>query len=51
VQSAGSCFPLIEYSPRRLRTGTGIDPAHIHTIYRDPTNDYGERRIPDSTAR
>ncbi|WP_395745430.1 DUF3500 domain-containing protein [Prosthecobacter sp.] len=29
---------LIEYAPQRL----GGDPTnHIHTIYRDPTNDYG----------
>ena len=31
---------LIEYSPQRQRGG-GLDPTHIHTIYRDPTNDYG----------
>jgi hypothetical protein len=36
---------LIEYSPQRLRGGSGIDPTHIHTIYRDPTNDYGERLV------
>lgn len=35
---------LIEYSPQRLR-GSGLDPTHIHTIYRDPTNDYGERLV------
>ena len=29
---------VIEYAPQRL----GGDPTkHIHTIYRDPTNDYG----------
>jgi hypothetical protein len=29
---------VIEFSPQ----GAGGDPAmHIHTIYRDPTNDYG----------
>lgn len=29
---------IIEYAPQRL----GGDPTkHIHTIYRDPTNDYG----------
>jgi hypothetical protein len=36
---------LIEYSPQRLRGSSGIDPTHIHTIYRDPTNDYGERLV------
>ena len=31
---------LIEYAPQRL----GGDPTkHIHTIYRDPTNDYGAK--------
>jgi hypothetical protein len=31
---------IIEYAPQRL----GGDPAkHIHTIYRDPTNDYGKK--------
>jgi hypothetical protein len=31
---------LIEYAPQRL----GGDPTkHIHTIYRDPTNDYGTK--------
>jgi hypothetical protein len=31
---------VIEYSPQRL----GGDPSmHIHTMYRDPTNDYGRR--------
>ena len=35
---------LIEYSPQRKRGG-GLDPTHIHTIYRDPTNDYGERLV------
>ena len=30
---------VIEYAPQRL----GGDLAmHVHTIYRDPTNDYGE---------
>jgi hypothetical protein len=33
---------LIEYSPQRSRGSGGLDPTHIHTIYRDPTNDYGE---------
>src|SRR5262249_37430325 len=29
---------IIEYAPQRL----GGDPTkHVHTIYRDPTNDYG----------
>ncbi len=36
---------LIEYSPQRVRGGSGIDPTHIHTIYRDPTNDYGARLV------
>lgn len=36
---------LIEYSPQRLRGSSGIDPTHIHTIYRDPTNDYGARLV------
>jgi hypothetical protein len=36
---------LIEYSPQRSRGGSGLDPTHIHTIYRDPTNDYGERLV------
>jgi hypothetical protein len=31
---------VIEYSPQRL----GGDPSmHVHTMYRDPTNDYGRR--------
>ena len=31
---------VIEYSPQRM----GGDPSmHIHTIYRDPTNDYGRK--------
>jgi hypothetical protein len=31
---------VIEYSPQSL----GGDPSmHIHTIYRDPTNDYGRK--------
>lgn len=29
---------IIEFSPQRV----GGDPTmHVHTIYRDPTNDYG----------
>lgn len=33
---------VIEYAPQRL----GGDPAmHIHTMYRDPTNDYGRKFI------
>lgn len=36
---------LIEYSPQRVRGSSGLDPTHIHTIYRDPTNDYGERLV------
>ena len=35
---------LIEYSPQRMRSG-GLDTTHIHTIYRDPTNDYGARLV------
>jgi hypothetical protein len=34
---------LIEYSPQQSRGG--LDPNHIHTIYRDPTNDYGARQV------
>jgi len=31
---------VIEYAPQRL----GGDPAlHLHTMYRDPTNDYGRK--------
>ena len=31
---------VIEYAPQRL----GGDPSmHIHTMYRDPTNDYGRK--------
>jgi hypothetical protein len=34
---------VIEYAPQ----GLGGDPSnHVHTMYRDPTNDYG--RKPDS---
>jgi uncharacterized protein DUF3500 len=33
---------VIEYAPQRL----GGDPAmHVHTMYRDPTNDYGQGLI------
>ena len=33
---------LIEFSPQ----GVGDDPTmHVHTVYRDPTNDYGARYI------
>ncbi|MEN3327687.1 MAG: hypothetical protein V7638_2494 [Acidobacteriota bacterium] len=35
----------IEYSPQRLRGNTGLDNNHIHTIYRDPTNDYGAKLV------
>lgn len=35
---------LIEYAPQRQRGG-GLDADHIHTIYRDPTNDYGAKLI------
>jgi hypothetical protein len=34
----------IEYSPQRQR-GSGLDTNHIHTIYRDPMNDYGARLV------
>jgi hypothetical protein len=34
---------VIEYAPQRL----GGDPAmHVHTMYRDPTNDYGRKPNP-----
>ena len=36
---------LIEYSPQRGRGSNGLDVNHIHTIYRDPTNDYGARLV------
>jgi hypothetical protein len=36
---------LIEYSPQPMRGGSGLDTTHIHTIYRDPTNDYGVRLV------
>ena len=36
---------LIEYAPQRLRGSGGLDTNHIHTIYRDPTNDYGARLV------
>jgi hypothetical protein len=36
---------LIEYSPQRSRGSGGLDLNHIHTIYRDPTNDYGARLV------
>jgi len=36
---------LIEYSPQRMRGSGGLDTTHIHTIYRDPTNDYGARLV------
>ena len=33
---------VVEYAPQRL----GGDPAmHVHTMYRDPTNDYGRKFI------
>jgi len=33
---------VIEYAPQRL----GGDPSmHVHTMYRDPTNDYGRKLI------
>ncbi|MBO0722640.1 MAG: DUF3500 domain-containing protein, partial [Blastocatellia bacterium] len=36
---------VIEYSPQGGMRGGGPDPNHIHTIYRDPTNDYGARLV------
>ncbi len=36
---------LIEYSPQGSRGNSGLDLNHIHTIYRDPTNDYGARLV------
>jgi hypothetical protein len=34
---------FIEFSPQRGRGG--LDTEHLHTIYRDPTNDYGARLV------
>ena len=34
---------LIEYAPQGSRGNSGLDLNHIHTIYRDPTNDYGAK--------
>lgn len=34
---------FIEYSPQR--GPAGLDNEHVHTIYRDPTNDYGARLL------
>ena len=33
---------VIEYAPQASRDAGG-QPDHIHTIYRDPTNDYGAK--------
>ncbi len=33
---------LIEYAPQSTRGDDGL-PNHIHTLYRDPTNDYASR--------
>lgn len=33
---------VIEYAPQR---SGGETPQHIHTIYRDPTNDYGKKLL------
>ncbi len=33
---------VIEYAPQRAGDGP---PQHIHTIYRDPTNDYGKKLL------
>ena len=35
----------IEYSPQPSRGSSGPDVNHVHTIYRDPTNDYGARLL------
>jgi hypothetical protein len=36
---------VIEYAPQALQNrGPDGAPEHIHTIYRDPTNDYGRRK-------
>jgi hypothetical protein len=34
---------FIEYAPQGARDRGGLDGNHIHTIYRDPTNEYGAR--------
>jgi hypothetical protein len=34
---------VIEYAPQGRETGTDQGVDHVHTIYRDPTNDYGAR--------
>jgi hypothetical protein len=35
---------IIEYAPQALRQlGPDGRPEHVHTIYRDPTNDYGRK--------
>jgi Protein of unknown function (DUF3500) len=34
---------VIEYSPQRMG---GDASMHVHTIYRDPTNDYGRKPAP-----
>jgi Protein of unknown function (DUF3500) len=36
---------FIEFAPQRMRGSGGLDGDHIHTIYRDPTNDYGARLV------
>jgi hypothetical protein len=36
---------VIEYAPQ---THGGDPSLHIHTIYRDPSNDYGRRTLRDS---
>ena len=35
---------VIEYAPQASRDANGL-PNHIHTIYRDPTNDYGAKLV------
>jgi hypothetical protein len=35
---------VIEYAPQASRDAIGL-PDHIHTIYRDPTNDYGAKLV------
>lgn len=36
---------VIEYAPQGRETGTDQGVDHVHTIYRDPTNDYGARLV------
>ena len=34
---------VIEYAPQRM--GNGDPSLHVHTMYRDPTNDYGRKPV------